>query len=319
MHVSERFGLGIQGHKDICFIDVDEKRDARLYIDPYVIQALPDEFCIEARKRIESFFHEVFLACRDVDKAQLRSLLAYASEPNETNLGMKTISDYGKGNTPQKLMPLFLNFYRLVRQNPSLASDPLVMCMYIKRFAEDGMSDLITNIIRDLLHTFTENQCRYWNIPLERDSRVIGCYWDYRELKWKSLVGRGLSSGGYRVLLVPKIVVRSRYVFGIECYIRQYILKAQQEEHIQNVSPLCTVKELSDGRKVIVPPTRDELYKIEVHGTDHKEYALSYSAANIRDETLFVKDILKRINEGYGSLTNAQLDRIVYKKDTLIA
>ena len=50
IHISEKFNLKINGHEDINFIDIDEREDVKLFIDPYVIQALPDEFCISARK-----------------------------------------------------------------------------------------------------------------------------------------------------------------------------------------------------------------------------------------------------------------------------
>ena len=62
IHISEKFNLKINGHEDINFIDIDEREDVKLFIDPYVIQALPDEFCISARKSIDTFFQEVFRA-----------------------------------------------------------------------------------------------------------------------------------------------------------------------------------------------------------------------------------------------------------------
>ncbi len=283
-------------------------------MDPYVIQALPGEFCLEARKCIDSFFHEIFRACREHNTNHLRGLLEYASEPNETNLGMKSISDYGKGATAGELTNLFLEFYKIVRRNPYSASNPLALCMYIKNFDKDKMSDLITNIIRKLLYIFTVEQSTVWGIPLEPDVISIGHYWDYNNLNWNNLYGQPLSVGHKNILLVPKLIVRSRYVFNVECYIKQYILKTIQQYHVDQNSDMCSTKILANGRRVIVPPKIEDLYKHEVHGTVHKNYAFSFSSENKSDENEFIKDILRRINDGYGSITDTQLDKIVYKK-----
>ena len=319
MHISQKFNLEINGHKDIDFIDIDETLDTRLFIDPYVLQALPDELCLNACRCIDTFFQQVFQACHDQNRTRLRSLLEYASEPNETNLGMKSISNYGKGTTADELTSMFLEFYKIVRRNPYTESNPLALCMYIQNFDKDKMSDLITNILRKLLYDFTIEQSITWNMKLKPIEEFIGYYWDYNKLSWNKLYGNPLSVGHKNILLVPKVIVRSRYVFNVECYIKQYILKNIQQEHADNNTDMCTTKEYADGRKIIVPPSKKELYKYEVHGTVHKDYAFKFSSKNKRNEDDFVKDIFKRINEGYGSITDSQLDIIVYGRNTMTA
>lgn len=312
MHLSEKQRLPVSGHKDIFFIDVDERNDTRLFIDPYVIQALPEDFCKRSSQAINSFFYEVFSACKTSNKQRLKEILAHASEPNETNLGMKTISDYGKGATAQSLSKLFLEFYKLVRKNPYITTNPVAMCMYIHRFDKDKMSDLITNIIRNLLYEFTVQQCKFWEMPLSEETKLIGYYWDCESLNWKQLYGHPFLVNGKSMLLVPKYLVRSRYVFNVECYIKQYTLKTLQDFHVKNNTDLCIIKENAHGKKVILPPTKDKLYKHELNGSNHKAYAFRYSARRKQEEEDFFKDIYKRISEGYGSLSDEELDRVVY-------
>ncbi len=313
MHISQKFNLKINGHKDVAFIDIDERLDTRLFIDPYVIQALPGEFCANARQCIDTFFQEVFLACRERNHTRLKNLLEYASEPNETNLGMKSISDYGKGATADELTGLFLEFYKIVRKNPYIESNPLALCIYIQNFDKDKMSDLITNIVRKLLYVFTVEQSLAWGIGLKPREEMIGYYWDYTELNWKRLYGKPLSVGHKNILLVPKTIVRPRYVFNVECYIKQYILKIIQQDHADKNTDMCSIKEYANGKRIVVPPTIKELYKHEVHDTIHKDYAFSFSSVNKNDEEMFVKDIQQRIYNGYGSISDEQLDEIVYK------
>lgn len=191
--------------------------------------------------------------------------------------------------------------------------------MYIQNFDKDKMSDLITNIIRKNLYEFTIEQSTFWGMKLKNTEELIGYYWDYNDLNWKKLYGNPLSVKHKNILLVPKAIVRPRYVFNVECYIKQYILENIQQDHADKNTDMCSIKENADGKHVIIPPTIKELYKQEVHGTVHKEYAFSFSSANKSDEDAFVKDILKRINDGYGSITDEKLDEIVYKKKAMIA
>lgn len=157
--------------------------------------------------------------------------------------------------------------------------------MYIQNFDKDKMSDLITNIIRHLLFEFTVEQCTLWNINLSEETSLIGYFWDCDECSWKELQGNTL-------------IVDNKNCF--------WFLKKLC------VNVMCSMKEYADGRRVVVPPTRDELYKQQVHGTVHKNYAFTNSYQNKTGEEDFINDILNRIQNGYGSLTDMQLDEIAY-------
>lgn len=314
MNITEIFHLKINGHKDIDFIDIDETLDTRLYIDPYVIQALQNDFCLRSKKYIDSFFKELFKACKEQNHTRVHKLLEYASEPNETNLGMKSVSKYGKGATSYELTKIFLDFYKIVQKNPYVTSNPLALCMYIKNFDKDKMSDLITNIIRKELHRFTIEQLDLWGINLNTPNKFLGYYWDCDYLEWKELIGKPFIVGNKNLLLVPKSIVRMRYVFNVECYIKQYILSVLQDDIIKNDPDKCTVKEYKDGHKKIIAPSKRELYSDVVYGKVHKDYAFKYSSKNKNYEDAFIKDILARIKAGYGVLDDNQLDAIVYRK-----
>lgn len=253
-------------------------------------------------------------SCKTQNRTRLQELLNYASEPNETNLGMKTLSCYGKGTTSFELVRLFWEFYKIVQKSPYVESNPLALCMYIKNFAEDKMSDLITNIIRKQLYVFTIKQLDLWNIDLSSKETNLGYYWDYKSLIWKPLIGQPLIIEGRNILLVPKSIVRNRYVFNVECYIKQYILSILQEHHLETNSDKCTIKFYKNGNTKLIPPTKKDLYKEEVSHTIHKDFAFNYSQNNKFDENNYINDILSRIRSGYGSLTDCQLDDIVYRK-----
>lgn len=72
-------------------------------------------------------------------------------------------------------------------------------------------------------------------------------------------------------------------------------------------------KELKNGKKVLVPPRIDDLYRQETSGVKHKIYAFKKSSYNKQMENSFINDMYTRIRNGYGSIENEKLDRIVYK------
>ncbi len=257
---------------------------------------------------------EVFTACKMGNKSRIKELLSHASEPNETNLGMRTSSDTGKGTTEEELTKLFLDFYAIVRKNPGLNINPMELCLYIKNFAEDKMSDLITNIIRNVLYKFTYAECQKWNIPLKPVVEDLGYFWDYTTLQWKKLYGQALKVEGRKIVLVPKRIVRKQYIFNVEGFIQKYILKVLQDEHVAERSDMCRYKILKDGTEKIYPPTKKILSKKFVYGTVHKYFALNFSATHMDARDWYYDEVLKQIQQGVGELTDSQLDSFVYSK-----
>lgn len=65
MKITEIFNLETKGHEELDFIDIDETSDTKLFIDPYVIQALSNSFCLEAQKSIETFLMKFLLPVKN--------------------------------------------------------------------------------------------------------------------------------------------------------------------------------------------------------------------------------------------------------------
>ena len=319
MHISKMFGLEIRGHRDIDFVDIDEKNDVGLYIDPMLVGAVNDEFGIKAWKCILTFFDEVARACRENNQVRLYQLLSHAEEPNETNLGMKQKSDYGKGSNGEKLKEILLKFYAnceyVVDGKSLLVNQSLLM----KHFDKDKMSDLITNIIRKCLYEYTIKQQFKHKINVESlsgKSQFLGYYWDPEELNWEKLYGYPLRiSDKKTVMLVPKNIVRRKYLLDVEKFISKFIFDELQAKHISEKSDLCTVYEDKKGNKKIKPPTKEILRKKELTDKNHKEYAERYIANNPESQKRFFDDVLRSLNVEKYILSDSKLDSIVYKQE----
>ena len=84
MKITKIFNLGTKGHEELDFIDIDEISDTKLFIDPYVIQALSNSFCLEAQKSIETFFNEVFTTCKEQNHSRLRYYRLLLNQTKQT-------------------------------------------------------------------------------------------------------------------------------------------------------------------------------------------------------------------------------------------
>lgn len=318
MFISQKFGLNVKGHRDIDFVDIDEKKDVSLYIDPILVCATDDEFCKNASECILTFFDEMAIACRENNQVRLNQLLSHADEPNETNLGMKQRSDYGKGSTGEQLKEILLKFYAKCKYVVDGKSLLINQSLLMQRFDKDKMSDLITNIIRKCLYDYTIKQRFKHRIRVEElsgESQFLGYYWDSEERMWEKLFGYPLRiSDRKTVLLVPKNIVQRRYLVNVEKFISKFIFDELQAKHIAEESDMCTVSEDKKGNKKIKPPTKKVLRKKELTDKNHKEYAEEYVEKNPRAQMSFFDEMLIGLNVEKHILSDSMLDLIVYKQ-----
>ena len=155
-------------------------------------------------------------------------------------------------------------------------------------------------------------------MQLDSSERNMGSFWDPVELKWKTLRGKPLIVKDKSILLVPKSIVRSAYAVNVEIYISQYILKEEQQYHLDNRTELCHFSRDAHGNEVVKPPTIDELKKHIVYGKARKDFAFKYSQEKPESEKIFLRHIKGRILvENFKALGDEKLDEIVYWQDVV--
>ncbi|QNI03806.1 hypothetical protein HXW73_13165 [Halomonas sp. SH5A2] len=102
------------------------------------------------------------------------------------------------------------------------------------------ISDAVCNILRGPLIRYTQDMCVHYGVPLTPgiDSGPI---WNPQESKWDhALVSLPLTNYG-KVILVPKLIVRSRLCYKSDEYYRYFILPQMQHEHLQARTSLVEV------------------------------------------------------------------------------
>ncbi|MDR3585664.1 MAG: hypothetical protein P4L59_10105 [Desulfosporosinus sp.] len=314
MNISEEFGLTIASHQEIDFIDINLDTDTELYIDPTLIDGLPASWCIETKKVLSDFFDGVFECCKTKDYSRLDELVAFGKEPNETKLGLSIEQSCGKGSKPESLYRIFRSIADQCLIEKGIVEKPSELCVFVSNFAEDRMSDLVTNIIRRQLYKFTIQQCEKFGVRLSPEKCDLGKYWDISLKKWQSFVGNPLIVDGRTILLVPKIIVRRKLIISVDQYIQKHVLTYRQSYHLEKRTGLSHRRYDRRRGYYYVPPTKKEVYEKEVKGRDHKDFARNFAEQNphiadgFRNRQVKEKDIWDYV------LSDNELDYYVYGK-----
>lgn len=180
-----------------------------------------DAWTIKAMKHINSYFDKLFKAYSTGNRKDMRYLLSHAGEQNATRLGYGN-GDNGKGNTADGLLEIFQPLEQLISSIKTIgkAED---LPLLIPGFAEDGMSDLLTNILHECLNEFTIEQMHKYSI--ESNGTKAFYTWDVHAGEWKMVEKSVYFVSGKELLLVPKNIVRKNYLFGVSQYFSRIILE----------------------------------------------------------------------------------------------
>lgn len=229
-NASQHLGLDVHSHEQLDFVDVFIDKDSKLFIDPLLIKCFTD-FDIYAHRvndRLNSFFNYFFsVYSNPANRSEKNTLLKHAQEINETKLGYGNGLN-GKGSTCQGLVKLFSPLEDLFDNQINISS-PIDVPLVLHGFAEDRFSDMITNIISDILIDFTYDQCQKYKIDTVQaiEPRY---FWDDTQNQWKPVFGDRLYINDTPILLVPKWFVRPKYFYNTRDFFIQKIVKYLQNK-----------------------------------------------------------------------------------------
>lgn len=314
MYISEKLGFAITGHQDIDFVDINLDTDTELYIDPTLIDGLPTSWCSKTKRILSDFFEQVFDCCKTKNYSKLHELVAFGKEPNETKLGLSIEQSQGKGSKPESLYEIFGSVANQCLIEKGIIEKPSELCVFVNNFAEDRMSDLVTNIIRGQLYNFTVQQCEKHSIPVSVLKCTMGQYWDVSSKQWRPLVGNPLVIDGRKILLVPKIIVRKKFIISVSQYIQKHVLTYRQSYHLEKRTGLSHRRYDKKKGYYYVAPTKKEVYEHEVKGQDHKSFARDFAEQNLHIANGFRNKQVTERNIWDYVLSDEELDYYVYQK-----
>lgn len=226
VYVSDILNGGIKGHANYAFVDVLTNNDVKLFIDPMLLEHKHDIWHDYANRVVQSFFDEFYSAYKSGNVQYKKTLLAHACEQNATRLGYG-VGDNGKGNTAEGLLTIFRPLEKLILDIPTIKK-PEDLTVLIPNFAEDGLSDLLTNILHRQLNEFTILQLQKYSI--NTNGTLKFWTWNYNNRTWEVVEMPSFLVHGKELLLVPKDIVRKNYLFDVDQYFRRVILERMREE-----------------------------------------------------------------------------------------
>lgn len=288
-----------KGHSNFKFVDIDINSDNELFIDPRLIEIGKDEFCVQARKKINSFFDRLYLLYKTntTDTEKLK-LFSHFHEINATKLGYGN-GDNGKAKTAEGMLKTLKDLEKVINSGIK-CSDPTDIPVFVHNFAEDRMSDMLTNILFKELNDFTVEVFKsYGWLPKKPNKDVY--YWDSLKNTWKKNKESCIEINGEIILLVPKNIVRKRFIFNAEHYFRHVIARRLQAD---SITYDMNGKEYKTGIGEIMEKSKidhGDYINADIYETlKHPEDLNQYHKINV---AMYVS---------HGSLSDIELDKIVY-------
>lgn len=225
MFITDYLGLP-RGHSGIDFVDVQTADDTELFIDPCMIELGADRLSREAVKLINDFEDTLYSEMRS-GRWHCTHVFDEAHEIHDTKLGYGNGRN-GKGKTPEGMRDSLNGLCWLANRVPQISRIQDVS-VFVEDFAEDCMSDLLTNILHRLLCDFTTGQMTLYGV------KPAGYYevksWSTDVHKWTSSNQPFWLINGERILLVPKHWVRRRFLFKAHQYLFGVIIERMRDEY----------------------------------------------------------------------------------------
>lgn len=276
------------------FVDIDLEDDLELFIDPYIFTKLKGDFAKKCNNAIINFFDEVINLIRKNDEVNAKRILNGLKEPSETHLGLSEHSIYGNGVRGKKAGKLYEKLSKSKAAKTGNLKDLSDCELMIEGIGKDSISDITTNVIREYLIEFTQNQCMIYNIPMTSFSNNI---WDNSAKKW---IKKGYdlpSVNGKRVILVPKSIVTDKLILSYDNFYSSEVLEYYKK--IEMNASTSLVRVLKKGQRTV--------YKKDLKKKYPKSKELVYNLINENPEFLELYKERKKI------LNDVNVDDIIFR------
>lgn len=303
--VSEVFHLGAtQGGLD--FVDVDVSTDVPVYIDPGAIRAQRGFWIAACQQSLQSFFEELLKAIKANDTKRIGELIYPLVEPNETHLGSSRGRSRGVGLGNKKKAAQLIDALRTSKAVQSgFLRDLDDAALLVPGVDRDIVSDITTSVIRAHLIEYTQNMCRFHDIPME--VQHSGPYWDAANKQWDQGLVELPRADDDKLLLVPKSIVRANLTVDKGKYYRGYLRPYFEEIELSKAFSDLVLTLKNKKRKVELGKLDDRIgtnkTAVVNHTQDFPDALESYRAdldstpnPPLADEDLHAKIATPRVN-----------------------
>ena len=206
------------------------------------------------------------------NKAGALQLFSHSKECNAIHFGYSVNNSKGTGVSMQMLDQFLGYVYKSVDKIKEKLLTPIAMPIFVKKFSEDRMSDLLVSLLKKELILFSLEQAKLHGLKI---SKEVACfdYWDVDNHKWATFESQYVlapNENGVEefLILVPKSVVSKRFLVNPSRYISVIFQHLQLSEEHQRANG--------------TPKSKKELRESEIVANYQKDKDKSY----ILDKTL---------------------------------
>lgn len=259
MRVSKFFKLN-RDQTTLDFVDVPIGNDIPVFLDPSRLRSIDSVWTSECTSLMQHFFQKLLYHIAKKEKHAGILMLEGLSEKNEFHLGFSKGRSQGSGIGSQFAEKFWDALATSSAGKSGLLKDLEDACLFIEGVGPDRISDATCNIIRGPLIKYTQNICRYYGIKMQKNA-PSGPIWNVQSGKWEDgLVELPVTDYGV-LLLVPKIIVRHRFVYDSGNYYTHYLLPAMQDNEKNHNTGL--VHTLKNGKKRVTKKALKEKYGVD--------------------------------------------------------
>lgn len=305
-HVSDIWNERVKGHSHYDFVDVNINSDNLLFIDPVLIEMNQGKWYKDANLIVQSFFDEFYKAYRDNNISRKRELLSHAGEQNATRFGYGR-GDNGRGNTVNGLLAIFSPLEDYI-ERISTIEKAVDLPLLLTRFSQDGLSDLLTNILHNHLNEYMLKQMEKFKV--KSNGRTKYWTWDLASLSWKEVSPPSYKVNNQELLIVPKSIVRKNYLFSIEQFFSRVLIERKRSagEYYDN-----------DKDRFIPKKEVENIIKNKSDFGIHWKY--EESLIYIKDNNDALDEYHRRLHSFYSKrkgMGDKELDDLIYKERIML-
>ena len=221
------------------------------------------------------------------NKSDALQLFIHSKECNAIHFGYSLNNSKGTGVSMQMLDKFFGYVYKSVDEIKDKLLTPIAMPIFVKKFSEDRMSDLLVSLLKKELILYSLKQANLHGLKISEEVQRFD-YWDVENHAWstfesKYILAPNESDIEELLVLVPKSIVSKRFLVNPSRYISVIFQHLQLSEKHQRVNGTPKSKKELRESEIVANYQRDKDKSYILDMTlKSPEYFVDYYERSIR-------------------------------------